>query len=48
MGELLNRTDLEPYCNKYLKSKLLEYFSDQLVFATIDGKANVVTFKEKV
>lgn len=47
MGELLNGTDLEPYSNKYLKSKLLEYFSDQLVFATIDGKADVVTFKEK-
>jgi hypothetical protein len=47
MDEYLDDANVEPYCNKYMKRKLIEYFRDQVVFATIDGKADVISFREK-
>lgn len=48
MRDCLSEEDLdaEPYINKKLQDKLLNHFKGRIVIASIDGKANVVTFLE--
>ena len=41
---LMSKYCEEPYSNKYMKQKLEEHFSDEIIFSHIDGKSNIVTF----
>ena len=47
MADCLQGTDCEPYSFPYMKSKLKDHFGDNIMFAEINGKANVVTFCAK-
>ena len=49
VNDLMNKTaefnDQEPYSARYMKEKLKEHFGENIVIASINGKADVVTFR---
>ena len=45
MKEYLNDTESEAYGRSHMKTKLLEYFGDEITITDINGKPNVVTFR---
>ena len=45
MKEYLSDTESEAYGRLYMKTKLLEYFGDKIIITDINGKPNVVTFR---
>lgn len=45
MKEYLNDTESETYGRSHMKTKLLEYFGDEITITDINGKPNVVTFR---
>lgn len=45
MAEYLSESNEKPYSVKYMKSKLLDHFGDNIVITTIMNVANVVTFR---
>ena len=47
MEDLLSDSDSEAYSSKYLKTKLEEYFKDEIIITSCDGKVNVITFRQK-
>ena len=46
MGEYLDKTDAEPYTAVYMKQKLKYHFSDRIIVTELNGKQNVVTFRD--
>ncbi len=45
MQEYLHNTEEEAYSVKYMKAKLKEHFGDKIVFTELNGKSDVVTFR---
>ena len=45
MNKMAEFNDQEPYCARYMKEKLKEHFGVNIVIASINGKAHVVTFR---
>ena len=37
----------EPYCFTHMNKKILDHFGDTVIITELDGKHNVVTFKDK-
>ena len=47
MQDFLGASDSEAYSTKYMKSKLEEYFKDDIVITSKAGTADIVTIKDK-
>lgn len=49
MAEYLKELDpaAEPYCNKWMRDKLLKHFGNRILICTVNGKPDVVTFSAK-
>ncbi|CAH3187344.1 unnamed protein product [Porites lobata] len=45
MNKMAEFNDQEPYSARYMKEKLKEHFGENIVIASINGKADVVTFR---
>lgn len=47
MENLLRQSECVAYTGKHMKNKLMEHFSDKIVFTEINGRSDVVTLKSK-
>jgi len=45
MNKMADFNDQEPYSARYMKENLIDHFAENIVIVSINGKADVVTFR---
>ena len=48
MSEHLNESEVEGYTNKYMKTKMIETYGDELIISSSEGRSDVVNLKLNV